>query len=112
MENEKQQRQRTLAQNRALHKFCEEVSNECVAHGVTIEVFLQNAEVEVTPEIVKSLWRKFGEIMFGKKSTADLTTSEFSKVGQEMARHLAMRGIEMEFPSEENTDEYLNSFKQ
>jgi hypothetical protein len=82
MENEKQQRQRTLAQNRALHKFCDEVANECVAHGVTIEVFLQNAEVEVTPEIVKSLWRKFGEIMFGKKSTADLTTSEFSKVGK------------------------------
>ena len=102
---------RTQAQNRALHKFCNEVANECTAHGVTVQVFLDNAEVDVTPDIVKSLWRKFGLIMFGKKSTADLTTKEFVKVGEEMARHLAMRGVDITFPSEEQTEDYLKSFE-
>lgn len=51
--------------------------------------------------------------MYGKRSTTELTTAEVSKVFEQLAHMLGEKfGIEMVFPSVEETDAYINSIKE
>lgn len=112
MDQEKQQKQRTMKQNKALHKYCQELANELNACGVSMYVFSKDISVDHTMESVKSIWRAIAKAKFGKNSTADLTTIELQQVYEEVNRHISNFGIEMSWPSEENTDEYLNSYER
>ena len=110
MEN-KVEKQRSLAQNRALHKYCQELAIELNNAGIGIDVFMKNIEADHTMESVKSLWRAFAKAKYGKSSTAELTTSEINAIYDEVNRHIAQFGIYMSFPSQENTENYLNSYE-
>mgnify|MGYP000906087362 FL=1 len=106
-----EEKRRTLKQNKALHKYCAEAANECSAIGLTVQALVRNVEADITPELIKELWRSFARVKYGKTSTADLTTKEFVEVGNEVTRHLAQFGVDLHFPSEEDTDEYLKSYE-
>lgn len=103
-------KQRSLAQNRSLHKYCQEVANELNNSGISMEVFYKNIQADYTMESVKELWRSFARTKYGKKSTTEFTTKELNEIYDEVNRHLSGFGIHIGFPSQENTDEYLNSF--
>lgn len=101
--------QRSNKQNRALHKYCTELANELNNAGIGIDVFFKNIQADHTMETVKELWRGFARTKYGKTSTAGLTTKELNDIYDEVNRHVSQWGIEMAFPSQENTDEYFKS---
>jgi len=111
MENLKEEKQRTLAQNRALHKYCQEVSDVLNESGIAQSVFYRNVEADYTMENIKELWRSFAFTKYGKKSTTELTSKEVTQVFEEVNRHIAQFGLHVGFPSQENTDEYLSSLE-
>lgn len=104
-------KQRSQAQNRALHKYCTELATELNNAGVGIDVFFKNVEADHTMESVKSLWRGFAKVKYGRDSTAQLTTSELNNVYEEVNRHIAQFGIHMAFPSQENSPNALKSYE-
>lgn len=107
-----EEKRRTLKQNKALHKYCSEAAEECARVGLSVQALVRNIEADVSSELIKELWRAIARVKYGKTSTADLTTKEFVEVGNEVGRHLASFGIELSFPSEEETDEYLKSYEK
>lgn len=111
MEDEKKKKQRSSSQNRSLHKYCKELADELQAVGVPMEVFVHNIEADYTMEAVKEVFRAFGRVKFHKKSTADLTTTEIKTCYEEMNRHVAQFGIHMVWPSEEESENYINSLE-
>jgi hypothetical protein len=110
MSHEKVERTRTNKQNRALHKFFEESAVELNNAGISQKVLLEYLEVEHTAHSVKALFRAIGRAKFGKTSTADLTTVEVQECFEEIVRLFAQHGIVMNFPSYQETAEYLKSF--
>lgn len=103
---------RTNPQNRALHKWCTEMADELNNAGITMQAYVRNIQVDNTMESVKMVWRAIAKEKYGKTSTASLTTKELQEVWEEMNRHNAFFGIYMPFPSQELTDNYLQSFNE
>ncbi len=93
--------QRTPAQNRSLHKYCTEVANELNNAGISMEVLVQNIEVDHTMESVKSIWRAIAKAKYGKESTKILSKKEIGEVYEEFNRLLAQFGIHIAWPSYE-----------
>jgi len=104
------EKQRTSAQNRALHKWCTECAVELSNAGVTVEAFMKNLQADFTMETVKMMWRAFAKAKYGKDSTAELTPKQINEVYEECNRHLATFEIHLSFPSQEQTDSYLSTF--
>ena len=104
-------RKRTLAQNRAIHKFFQEAAVELNNAGIDQKLLLEGLEVEHTFYSVKEIFRAIGRAKFGKVSTADLTTKELQETFEEMQRMFARVGISMTFPSYEDSEEYLRSYE-
>lgn len=92
---------RTQAQNRALHKFCAEVANECIQKGITYKVIIEDLAVEPNSENIKDLFRAVGKTLFNKDKTSKMTIAELSEVTNRIIPILAKKGIETPFPSEE-----------
>ncbi len=105
-------KKRTLRQNRAVHKFFNEAACELNARGITMKVLLDTLDVEHTSHSVKSIFRAIGRVKCGKTSTADLTTVELQECFEELARLFAQNGLVMNFPSYEDTKEYLSSYEK
>ncbi len=87
----KQEKQRTLTQNRALHKFLSMLAaslNECGLYQM--KILKHDAEIPWSPETAKALLRKpLQEAVTQKASTADANTADYSKIHQVMSAHLA-----------------------
>lgn len=111
MDENKKERKRTGKMNRSLHKWCAELSVELQNSGVPMEVFVHNIEADYTMEAVKEVFRAFGRVKFQKDHTSELTTVEMQDVYKEMSRHVAQFGIHMAWPSEEESDSYLQSLE-
>lgn len=92
---------RTLAQNRALHKFCSEVARECLDKGITYKVLIDKLAVQPNSENIKDLFRAVGKTLFNKDKTSEMTVAELSEVTNQLIPILAKQGIETPFPSEE-----------
>ena len=106
------EKQRSIQQNKALHKWCEETARELNNAGISKEVFYRDIQADYTLENIKELWRSFARTKYGKNSTTELTTKEFTEIYDEVNRHISQFGIFMPFPSEENSENYLSSFNQ
>jgi len=67
---------RSEAQNRALHVYFTQVSDEMVEQGVTVRAILEalkeGVELWTTPVIVKEIWRIFQKAELKKVSTTEL----------------------------------------
>lgn len=97
---------RTTAQNNALHQYCKLLSEALNEAGISQRVFLQDLEVDNSPESVKAVFRSLGKAKYLKDSTAKLTTKECSDIYEEINRQSSKVGIHIPFPSEEA--KYLN----
>lgn len=100
----------TNQQRKATHKYFEEVARELNNQGIDVQVLVKNLRVDATPEMIKNIYRAIGKEKFGITSTEELTTSQVTQCYEEMNRLLASVGCYITFPSQENTEEYLNSF--
>jgi tRNA A37 threonylcarbamoyltransferase TsaD len=97
------EKQRSLAQNRSLHKFCTELADEANNHGISMKAVIQDLQVDWSMEGVKSIIHAISKAKYQKTSTADLTTKELSDCCKEVQKIFLEQGIHVEFPSfEEN----------
>jgi hypothetical protein len=94
-------KRRTESQNKAMHKYFEEVADELNKAGIEPAIFLQNFRISHTKESVKDIFRQIGRQKFRKDSTSLLTTGEMNEIIKEFDRHLGGFGILMDFPSAE-----------
>lgn len=93
---------RTLSQNAALHKYCQDVANELNEAGLDMRKVLKpGISIPWSKNSVKRhLWRPIQEAMFDKLSTTKLESKEVSEVYEVLNRHMAEKfGISVEFPS-------------
>lgn len=100
--DKKEQKQRTLNQNRALYLYFTHLAAALNASGFDMKRTLkQDAEIPWTPELVKEfLWRPLQNALLNKESTTELTTKEIDEVLDVLTRHLGEKlGISVEFPS-------------
>ena len=73
------EKQRTIQQNKSLHKWCELVAESLNDAGFDFKKFLEVAQYKLdvpwTKELVKDqLWRVVQESQTGKESTTELST--------------------------------------
>lgn len=100
----KEEKQRTSAQNRALHSGFQEIADRFNEKGYGVEQVLEimnwGIELSWTKTLVKEvLFKQIEKIMFDKTSTADLTTKEPQEVWENMSRGIAPTGVYVPFPS-------------
>jgi hypothetical protein len=86
-------KQRTLTQNRALHKFCELLAETLNDAGLDMrQVLKPEIDIPWNRQSVKDhLWRPIQKAMTGEESTADLNTVEPSEIHAVLARHLGAK---------------------
>lgn len=98
---------RTLPQNAALHKYCADISGKMNDAGFTqrqlVGKFKEGFELPVTMDMIKAIFREVGSAMYGKESTAELTTIEIQKVYQVVDQRFGeITGCRAEWPSIES----------
>lgn len=96
------EKQRSQAQNRSLHKWCTELAQEANQHGVSYKAVVENLSVDWTMESVKAIIHAIGKSMYGKTSTADFTTVELTNVCKEVDKLFLEQGINILFPALSN----------
>lgn len=92
-------RPRSKQQNKAMHKYFEEVADILNENGISQAVFLADLEVDYTKETIKNIWRAIAKKKYGTESTADFTTKQLQEVFEEFNRHLGKFGVHIPFPS-------------
>lgn len=110
---DKEEKQRTLLQNRALHKGFQEIADMLVENGISLQKAFKNLEIRPTKESIKSIFRQVANAKFEVTSTTELTTKQIDQVWEDVTKALSENiGVYFPFPSYEQTDSYINSFKQ
>lgn len=97
-----QKPKRTNKQNRAMHLFFSIIADMFNENGLTFKYTVINKTLEMpyTTDIVKNyVWRPFQIVMFGKKSTTQLTTKELTQVADSIEKALSLHGHDIQFPS-------------
>lgn len=98
-------RQRTIAQNRALHLYFTQLADELTSAGLDMRRTLK-AEIDIRWDgrmVKEYLWRPIMEAKLGKTSTTEMTTTDIDKVFDTITKHLGERfGLYIQFPSIES----------
>ena len=98
------QNQRTLAQNRALHKWFEELANEFNDRGLDVRAVLKpEVDIPWDKDMVKRfIFHPVQRIKLDKSSTTELTTAQVSEVVDVLNRHFVDKfNFSLPFPSDE-----------
>lgn len=108
--------QRSLAQNKSIHLFCKKLADELNGKGYYMQLVLKPTyELRWDTKTVKEhLFKPIEKALLNKTSTTELDTSEVTKVHEQLMMALQDKLPELDFidfPSEEQTQEYINSFK-
>lgn len=101
--------QRTLKQNRSIHKLFTMLADELNEKGLDARLILKPTyQIWWTDEMIKrDLWKPLQKAMYGKESTTELTTAEVSKVYEQLAKIIGEKhGVDISFPSVEALIDY------
>ena len=106
---EQTEKQRSTQQNKSFYKWIEEVASECEAQGVdrkTMVEDLSDASIPITGKFIKEvIWFHYMVAMYGKESTAQLTTKEMTEVEKVVTLHLQENyGLQTKWPSQEEQE--------
>lgn len=105
---------RSLAQNRSLHKFFDQVAQVLAEHGVTLTDLLTAFRQDPPPpkgNNIKDIWRNLQKDLFSKQSTTEITSKEMNELYEYFHKTVAeLTGESIEFPSEE-IRQLLNYYK-
>lgn len=98
-----QNKPRTQAQNRSLHKWLREVATKLDDAGYEASEAI-TIPISFTEEIVKEyMFKPVAKAMYGRKSTTALTCDEMRSVISQMERLFAEKfGVSVPFPSRED----------
>ena len=110
-----EKKQRTIVQNKALHKLFGNLADQLNTLGLDMKVILKPTyQIWWTPESVKrDLWKPLQKVMLDKEHTSDLYTDEVSKVFEQLAHIIGEKhNVEIDFPSQEQTENYIKSLEQ
>lgn len=106
------EKQRTLQQNKSIHKGCQNIADVLIENGVSLNKVIQNLEVRPSMESVKDIFRSIARAKYGIDSTTKLTTGQVNHVWEDLIKAISeTTGIFIPFPSQESTEEYLKSFE-
>jgi len=102
MNTDKEVKQRTDAQNRALHLLFTQLAEQLNDMGFDMRKTLK-PEIDIPwngKTIKEYLWRPIMKAQLGKESTTELTTKEIDEVFDTINRHLGEKfGVNISFPS-------------
>ena len=94
---------RTTAQNRALHLYFTFISDELNNLGLEFEyqgLKIKDLSIPYTPKIVKDfVWRPIQVALFDKESTTKLNSKEMNTIIDVITKFFGERGVYLEFPS-------------
>ncbi len=103
---------RTSQQNKALHKGFQQIADYLMENNITLQEAFKNMEIRPTMEAIKSVYRQIAHAKYDIKSTSELEKKQVDQVWEDMVHALSINtGEYFAFPSEENTEEYISSFK-
>lgn len=109
----KEEKKRSTAQNKALHKFCELLADELNNAGLDMKKVLKpNIDIPWNKDSVKEyLWKPVLEAVTMKNSTTEMSTTDPDKVWELLNRHIGEKfGVEIpEWPNETHSKEYIKS---
>lgn len=114
MNTEKVEKQRTIQQNKALHKWFTLLSDHLNELGLDMRVVMKPEwKIWWTGEAVKeNMFKPLMKAMYGIESTTELSTAQINKVYEQIMQVIGERyGINIPFPSQESTEEYLKSYE-
>ena len=97
-------KKRTNRQNNALMLYCRLLAEALNSAGLDMKRTLkQEVDISWTQEsVLEHLWRPIQKLTINKNSTTEAKTDEYSKVYDELNRHLSQKfGISVPFPSKE-----------
>ena len=92
-------KQRTPAQNRALHKMFQDLADELNGRGMYISQVIRFDAPWDKNRVKELIWREVQKKMTGKESTTELETHEIDQIFEVIHQALAQKGIEIDFPS-------------
>lgn len=103
--------QRTLQQNKALHKYFELLADELNDVGLDMKKVI-TVDVPWSPETIKEwIWKPVQRAQLLKESTTEMTTAEVNKVYETVNRLMAEKfGVSVPFPGLE--EEMFNSYEE
>lgn len=104
LKNKMTDKKRTAQQNKAMHKYFENLADALNAAGLDMKTVLKpEVEIPWSKESVKNfLWRPIQTVYTDKESTADANTLEIQAIYKILDRHLAEKfGIQIEWPNNE-----------
>jgi hypothetical protein len=108
----KETKQRTIAQNRALHLWFTQLAEALNEAGLDMRATLKpEISINWTGEGIKEyLWRPVQKLQVKKQSTTELTTDEIDKIWETLNRFLGEKfGVHVPFPSIEELGEKLST---
>jgi hypothetical protein len=114
MKMETNKKSRSNQQNKAIHKLFNTLSTELNTLGLDARIILTPTyQIWWTPEMIKrDLWCPLQKVMFGTEHTSEMTTDQVSKVYEQLAHIIGEKhGVEISFPSIEDTENYLQSYE-
>ena len=113
MEPTKEEKQRTLLQNRALHKYFALLAEELNVAGLDMKRTLKpEIDIAWTTESVKEyLWRPVQKAQLNKESTTKITTKDIDIIFDTINKHLGEKfGLHIYFPSIESQMDELRTY--
>ena len=106
-------KQRTHQQNKSLHLGFQQIADYLIENNITLQEAFKNMEIRPTMEAIKDVYRQIAHAKYGVESTSDLEKKQIDQVWEDMVHALSINtGEYFAFPSEENTDSYLNSYEK
>lgn len=112
-------KQRSKQQNKAIHLFCSKLADELNGKGYYIP-FVLKPTYELrwdTQSVKENLWKPIQNALLKKEHTADLNKNEVTKIHNQLMLALTespkLNELDyIDFPSEEQTDNYLKSYEK
>jgi hypothetical protein len=102
IEIKKAKKQRTITQNKALHKYLELLADALNDAGYDMKRTLkQEVDIPWNMESAKEyLWRPVQKVLIDQESTTDATTDEYNKIYLVLSKHISEKfGVYVPWPS-------------
>ncbi len=96
-------KQRTIQQNKAAHKYFSMMSDEMNKHGITQRLLFDSfKDMDTTKHSVKQAFQRVAYALCGTSETHKLTTKQITEVYEAFDFYISQRhGVRVEWPSNE-----------
>ncbi len=97
------ERERSKKVNNSLHLAFRQISNECIAQGIDMQVIFKNAKLPIPTSLLRikeDVFKPILKVVCGKEHTSQATTAEISEAWTYMQDFFSRDlGLQIEWPS-------------